>query len=302
MTPMINNILKLFMILFLLSGDVFASPHQEEISVQHIRSIYRDIKSGKLPLLGDKEIYIRSEQAGDRLTADIYAIARHGFDDICQAISTPENWCEFAPLHLNIKACTCSRGVQPVITFYAGRKFYNPPEEAYELKYLFRVTESKADRFRVVLSAEDGPWGTNDYVIMVEAVLIEGQTLLHMGLSYETSFLSRFATNAYLATIGSEKIGFSTIEQQDVGPVHIAGLKGIIERNAMRYFLALSVYLDTLDLDPAEAFNHRAEAWFELTEAYAMQLHELEQQEYLEAKRRERLNQQALQRQIDSEP
>ena len=138
-------------------------------------------------------------------------------------------------------------------------------------------------------------------MMVVEAVLIGGQTLVHMGLSYTTSLVSRLATNTYLSTLGRGKVGFSLDEQQADHPAYVTGEKGIIERNVMRYYLALTVYLDTLHLDPATAFNARAEAWYDLTEQYALQLHELDKQEYLDAKKREHQNQNELQRQIDSE-
>ena len=301
MTSAKNKFIKLLILLLLLSGNAVASAQQDTVLVEYLTGIYHDIKAGKLVLLGDQEVHIKSKKAGSSVIADVYAVSGKCFDDIYKALSTPENWCEFAPLHLNVKSCTCTQGVQPQITFYAGRKFYRPPEEAYELKYRFQVTESEADRFRVKLSAEDGPHGTSDYMIVVEAVLIGDQTLVHMGLSYTTSLVSRLATSTYLSTIGSGKVGFSIDEHQTDHPAYVTGEKGIIERNVMRYFLALTVYLDTLHLDPAEGFNSRAAAWYDLTEQYAMQLHELDKQEYLEAKKREHQNQQELQRRIDSE-
>lgn len=301
MTSAKSIIIKLLFLLLLLPANALAAAQQDAIPVDELTGIYNDIKAGKLALLGDQEIHIQSEKDGSRMVADVYAVSDTSFDDLYKALSKPENWCEFAPLHLNVKSCTCTQGALPQITFYAGRKFYRPPEEAYELKYRFQVTESEADRFRVKLSAEEGPHGTSDYMIVVEAVSIGDQTLVHMGLSYTTSLVSRLATSTYLATIGSGKVGFSIDEQQVDHRAYVTGEKGIIERNVMRYFLALKVYLDTLDVDPAEGFNTRAAAWYDLTEQYAMQLHELDKQEYLEAKRREHQNQHELQRRIDSE-
>lgn len=301
MTSAKSKFIKLLILLLLLSGNTAASAQQDTVPAGYLTGIYNDIKAGKLALLSDQEVHIQSKKDGSRVMANVYAVSEKSFDDIYKALSTPENWCEFAPLHLNVKSCTCIQGAQPQITFYAGRKFYRPPEEAYELKYRFQVTESETDRFRVKLSAEEGPHGTSDYMIVVEAVLIGDQTLVHMGLSYTTSLVSRLATSTYLSTIGHGKVGFSLDEQQTDHPAYVTGEKGIIERNVMRYFLALTVYLDTLHLDPTEGFNARAEAWYDLTEQYAMQLHELDKQEYLEAKKREHQNQNKLQRRIDSE-
>jgi hypothetical protein len=300
-TPVTNNIVKLFIILLLLQCSGFVYAQQEKIPVHLLTDMYNAIKAGKLALLEDKEIHIRSEKEGNTLKADIYAITQHRFADLHKALSTPRNWCEFIPLHINIKSCTCSRGPKPTITFYAGRKFYQPPEKAYELKYQFQVTEKGTDRFRVQLTAEEGPLGTSSYIIVLEAILLDSETLVHLGLSYETSITSRLATQTYLSTIGKNKVGFSIAEQKASNPVSVKGVSGIIERNVMRYFLALSVYLDTLNLDSANRFIQRAESWYELTERYATQLHELEKQEYIEAKQQEYLNQQWMQRQINLE-
>ena len=296
-----KNTLNLLIIFFLSLGSSVAYPQQKQIPVQHLTDIYNNMKAGRLELLEDKEIHIRSEKTGDVLKADVYAIIHNRFIDIYKALSTPDNWCEFVLLHLNVKTCTCTQGAKPTVTFYAGRKFYEPPEKAYELKYQFQITEYESDRFRVQLTAEEGPYGTSDYTIVVEAILMERETLLHMYLSYETGFMSRLATRAYLSTIGKDKVGFSIVSQKANNPVYIQGVNGIIERNVMRYFLALSVYLDTLNLDSAEQFSQRAEAWYELTEQYAIQLHELEKQEYMEAKRREYLNQYYMQNKISLE-
>jgi hypothetical protein len=47
-------------------------------------------------------------------------------------------------------------------------------------------------------------------------------------------------------------------------------------------------------------FEHALERWFELTERYAVQLHELEKPEYLQGKRREFEEQSGRQQALDS--
>ena len=166
MTTAKNNAIKLSFILLLLlyAGIVYAD--QEKIPFQHLKGIYNDIKAGKLKLLENKEIHIRSEKTGKKLKADVYAITQYRFADIYKALSSPSNWCEFVPLHLNIKSCTFTQGAQPKITFYSGRKFYETPEKTCELNCLFQVIESNPDKFRVQLSAKEGPYETKNYLIM----------------------------------------------------------------------------------------------------------------------------------------
>ena len=49
---------------------------------------------------------------------------------------------------------------------------------------------------------------------------------------------------SYLATAGSSKVGFSVVDRKADGtPVHIRNLRGVIERNTMRYYLAIEAFL-----------------------------------------------------------
>jgi hypothetical protein len=68
-----------------------------------------------------------------------------------------------------------------------------------------------------------------------------------------------------------------------------------MERNAMRYHLAVQAFLDTLDFPEAERFERRIERWFDLIGAHRRQLFEMERGEYLRFKRAERGNQSRLQ-------
>ena len=56
--------------------------------------------------------------------------------------------------------------------------------------------------------------------------------------------------------------------------------------------------MDTLDESGPQAEARRSRAWFDLTQRYARQLHELDRAQYLIAKKREFENQKNLQSQI----
>ena len=58
------------------------------------------------------------------------------------------------------------------------------------------------------------------------------------------------AMQTYLATIGSQKVGFTVVDKQADGkPVYQGGVLGLLERNTMRYYLAIDAYL--VGLHPA---------------------------------------------------
>jgi len=97
----------------------------------------------------------------------------------------------------------------------------------------------------------------------------------------------------YLTTIGRNKVGFSITGRNAEGkPVYIGGVLGLLERNTMRYYLAIDAYLVAYSLPPAEQFERRIQEWYASTERYAAQLHEMEQNAYLEMKRKEMRRQQ----------
>ncbi|UUZ63708.1 hypothetical protein LP417_31090 [Polaromonas sp. P1-6] len=97
---------------------------------------------------------------------------------------------------------------------------------------------------------------------------------------------------AYLATLGSGKVGFTQIQQGE-NSVHVGGMRGAIERNTMRYYLAIEAYLASLSQPSAQQFNTRLQHWFDATEEYALQLHEVDKSSYVTMKKDEYQRQQA---------
>jgi hypothetical protein len=75
-------------------------------------------------------------------------------------------------------------------------------------------------------------------------------------------------------------------------------VKGILERNAMRYYLALEAFFATRHLPEPERFEARIDYWFELTSRFPRQLWEMEREEYLLTKRLEWRQQQRLQKEF----
>lgn len=69
-------------------------------------------------------------------------------------------------------------------------------------------------------------------------------------------------------------------------PKYISGMRGAIERNTMRYYLAIEAYLGSLSRPPAQQEEYRLKNWFAATQRYP-QLYEITQQQYLSMKRDE---------------
>jgi hypothetical protein len=149
----------------------------------------------------------------------------------------------------------------------------------------------------VELNAENGPLSTHDYHIWIEATPVkDGRTFLHFTYAYTFGLTGRLAMKAYLATIGSDKVGFTITGKQPNGlPAYIQGVRGVVERNTMRYYLAIDAYLAALTTPPKDQLEKRMQHWYNTTDSYARQLHEVNRDDYLKMKRKEYQRQQVAQ-------
>jgi hypothetical protein len=240
-----------------------------------------------------RPLVLESTQTSGDLRGDVYAVVDHPFATVQQALQSIDHWCDILILHLNVKRCRANSATK-LLSVNVGRKFDQPIEDAYELDFTWRVAAVSADYLNVQLSADDGPLSTKNYRIQVEAIPIDAKrSVIHMSYAYGYGFAARMAMQTYLVTLGRNKVGFSITGRDAEGkPVHIGGVLGLLERNTMRYYLAIDAYLSAYALPPGEQFEKRIRDWYASTERYAPQLHEMDQAEYLEMKRKEMRRQQ----------
>ncbi|MEO7337025.1 MAG: hypothetical protein ABIV63_10630 [Caldimonas sp.] len=234
-----------------------------------------------------RPLYLESAQSSDALKGDIFSVVEYPFPMVEQAVKPVEHWCDIMILHLNVKGCKAGgSGAARVLSIAAGRKFDQPIDEAYKLEFSYRVAASSADYLQVLLNAEEGPFGTRNYRIQFQATPIDARrTFIHMSYSYAYGMAARMATQAYLATVGSKKVGFTSTEQQADGkPAYIGGVLGLLERNTMRYYLAIDSYLGTYSAPAGERTEKALTSWYDATERYATQLHEMDRTEYMDMK------------------
>ena len=84
-----------------------------------------------------------------------------------------------------------------------------------------------------------------------------------MSYAYGYGIAARLAMQAYLATAGRDKVGFTvTGKDADGKPTYIAGVRGVVERNTMRYYLAIDAYLAATPLPAAEQPEQRLRDWY----------------------------------------
>ena len=230
-----------------------------------------------------RPLVLQSTQTSDRLEGEVYARVDQPYASVQKALEGTQNWCGILILHLNVKMC---HALPAGLDMALGRKYDQPVDDAYKLHFDWKPVADGADYLKTELTSGDGPLGTKDYRIAVEAAPLDAtHTMLHMSYAYGFGFTARVAMNAYLATAGSDKVGFSVSGQDGDGrPTYVGGVRGLVERNTMRYYLAIDDYVAA----PAPAqLEQRLDTWFDATERYPRQLHEMEKPEYLAMKRDE---------------
>jgi hypothetical protein len=237
-----------------------------------------------------RPIHIESSETSGTLKGDIYALVEHPYGDVSEALTSAAPWCDIMIMPINTKACRVAPGGKG-LTVMIGRKADQPLKDAFPIEFAYRVAQNSPDYVAVRLDADTGPVGTHDYRVFVEATPIEnGKTFLHLRYSYGYGMAGKLAMQAYLATAGAGKVGFSSTGGQLTG-----GMRGVVERNTMRYYLAIDAYLDAVALPASQRLERRLATWFDATEQYKRQLHEVERDDYLSMKRREVQRQQTAQ-------
>ena len=237
-----------------------------------------------------RPLRVDSSEGPDGLKGEITALVEHPFAGTVAALGTPSQWCEIMILHLNTKYCRATlEGGRAVVHVVIGRKYDQPMEQAYRTDFVFRVAAETADYLQVLLTADEGPLGTRDYRIVLEAAPAEGgRTFMRLSYSYSYGMIARVAMQVYLATVGRGKVGFTVVGKEPDGePRYIGGMRGVTERNTMRYYLAIESYLGALSVPPGERAEKGFHDWFDAIERYPRQLHEMQQADYLAMKRRE---------------
>lgn len=290
------TIAVLFFGLWFAGGKSFAAT--PDMSAEPLRYKYAELGEQLRNNQFHRALYLDSTQSSNDLKGEIYAVVEYPFATVNGALNNPAHWCDVLILHINIKYCHAySHKYGTVLTVNIGRKYYQLLKDAYRLEFNYRGVITTPEYFALELNAENGPLSTHDYRIWIEATsLKDGRTFLHVTYAYAFGLTGHLAMQGYLATIGSDKVGFTVIGKKPNGqPAYIQGVRGVVERNTMRYYLAIDAYFSSLNTPPKDQLEKRLQQWYNSTDQYARQLHEVERNDYLAMKRREYQRQQVAQ-------
>lgn len=278
------------------SGKSFAT--ELDMSAVPLRAKYIELGKQLLNNPYQRALYLDSAESSHDLKGEIYAVVDYPFATVNAAFNNPAHWCDVLILHINVKYCHASSNkAGTVLAVNLGRKYYQSLADAYRLEFNYRGVITTPEYFAVELNAENGPLSTNDYHIWIEATPVEvGRTFLHVTYAYAFGLTGRLAMQGYMATIGMNKVGFTVTGKLPNGqPAYIQGVRGVVERNTMRYYLAIDAYLAALTTLPRDQLEKRMQYWYNATDQYARQLHEVERDDYFAMKRKEYQRQQVPQ-------
>jgi hypothetical protein len=294
--PAFLFICSLFLGVWCAAGQAFAA--EPDMSAVLLRAKYTELDKQLYNNQFQRALYLNSTESSQDLKGEIYVVVNYPFATVNQALNDPAHWCDVLILHVNIKYCHASgNNADTVLTVNLGKKDYQLLADTHRAEFNYRAVVTTPDYFALELNAADGPLSTHDYRIRVEATTLkDGRTFLHFTYAYAFGLPGRLAMQGYLATIGRAKVGFTVTGQQPNGqPSYIQGVRGVVERNTMRYYLAIDAYLAALTAPAEEQLEKRLQYWYNGTDQYARQLHEVERNDYLEMKRKEYQRQQVAQ-------
>ena len=296
-----TRVLCLFMVLsfFLFSqwceiscGDDSLRTERESL-IDKYHKIEKNLEKSRFGI----PFYLESSVSKSASRVDIYGTSNYPFGLVKNEFLVPTNWCEIVLPHPGVKACTYKKmDDRWLLNIYNVDKFSKPLEDAYQMKFEYRITQQPGF-FAISLSAPEGPFSTKDHQIGFEVLpLDEGRTFIHLRYSLRYSPLGYFLMKSYFSIFGGGRIGFSVIgTDRDGNPVYVGGLRGAIESDVLRYYLAILAYMDTLKIPIEQRFEKRMSEWYDLTVRYKRQLFKMEKEKYLTSKRQDQESQLILQ-------
>ena len=236
-----------------------------------------------------RPMVIESSQTAGDLKGDVFSVVDWPHAAVQAALQGTDHWCDLLMVHLLVKDCHAGTAQPPTIGLAVARTWDQSLDAAHRIEFHYKTVAATPEYLNVQLSADAGPMGTKHYRLMLEAVPLDAKrTFIHMSYAYGYGFAARMAMEGYLATLGRNKVGFTITGQGNDGkPVYMGNVRGVVERNTMRYYLAVEAYLGALGLPPAEQSERRMRDWYASIERYPVQLHELERSQYIEMKRKE---------------
>lgn len=234
-----------------------------------------------------RPLRLESSDRDRRARGEVLALLEQALTDLDRALQDPWRWCEIMLLTPSISRCEVQDDNPPRLEVRLARRFDQMPQEGIAAQFAFHRQASDAHYSAVRLEADEGPIGTSDYRIEVEALALDPErSVVRMAYSYRYGLMASLASKAYLAGKGGGKVGFTRIggAQDDA---RIGGMRGSVERNAMRYYLAIEAHVAQAVVGPEAPSSRLAgslERWLEAIARHPHQLAETDPKAYRRVK------------------
>ncbi len=241
---------------------------------------------------------IRSEREDRAVRVRVEGTIDRPIDGVAALLADPLHWCQFVPIDPTVRGCvwhSLGEGAA-LVTLFGGREKDLMPDTTFELSYRLDVASRSDDALEVLLHGDQGPAGSRDYRLRLRAARAgDDRTRLEVTTSSRMSETLEAITQGYLETVGRDKFGFTVTGRDAAGrPRYVKGIRGLIERGAMRQYLSLQAYLDSIDVPLDERFEASIQRWWRLSQRHP-QLEEVSRVGYLEEQRRDYRRQTRLQ-------
>jgi len=233
-----------------------------------------------------RALHVESTAGGGRQKGEIHAVIQQPYRVVAPALARPADWCDILTLQVNVKGCRIS---EQTLAAFITRKARDSLDSAHRLDLRFQAAATGKDYLHVVLTSPSGPFGTRDYEIRLEATPLDSaRTFVHLSYAYTLGRIARLGMDAYLAGAGRDKVGFSVVDRRpDGAPVYVDGVRGMVERSAMRYYLAIEATAGALSVPAEQRLDARLRHWYTSIMRYPQLREQLGADEYVEMKRRE---------------
>ena len=263
----IGNAFGLVLPVTAIAFAVHAVPLQSlDGSAGALRSAWRQLADARQETAFKEPLRVASAESRGALRGSLYAVVDRPSREVQAALAGPAGWCAVLILDPNVHGCR-SQAERIEVVF---------GEAKTPVVFSFQPDAVADDYVRVRLAADEGPMGTSDYAIALEASPLDAErTIVHLTFAQRLSWTSRMAMAAYFNTVGRGKVGFTVIDRDADGhPVYVGDLRGGVERNLLRQYFAILAYLDSLSEPREQQADRRVRTWLAHTERYPLQLHE----------------------------
>jgi hypothetical protein len=292
-----NRVLCVFLISFLLFPQWYALSYGDASSLSVPESLldkYHEIEKELERNSSTVPFYVKSSVNKKASQVDIYGIIKYPFDVVQKELLVPTNWCRIILAHPDVRACTYNEVNNTwLLNVYHADKFSEPLEDAYQMKFVYRVSKLQPVYFDIALIAQEGPSHTKDHQFGLEALPLKNNlTFIHLRYSFRYNAVGYFLMKIF----GGTKLGFSIIgTDSDGNPVYAEGLRGLVERDVVCHYLAILSYLDALEAPSDQQFERQTRRWYDLSALFKKQFYEMKREEYLKYKSQDLESQQRLQ-------